>query len=88
MRPTLWEFPTPEAVALLQRWGVTYVMVWAKAYGTQWPAVEQRLRQLGALRLLGEFDEEPVYHRGWLAEALPDFGRALLTDHVYVYRVG
>jgi hypothetical protein len=49
--------------------------------------VQQRLTQSAALSLVGTFDEEPLYHAGWLAAALPDFGRAFIVDRVYVYQL-
>jgi hypothetical protein len=87
VRPVLWEFPTAESIALLQDWGVRWVLVGAESYGAEWPAVQQRLEQADALRLVATFDEEPAYHTGWLAAALPDFGRAFIVDRVYVYEM-
>jgi hypothetical protein len=86
-RPTLWGFPSAPSIALLQTWGVRYVLVGAVSYGAQWPDVQQRISQLGDLRLVAMFDEEPGYHAGWLAQALPDFGRAFIVDRVYVYEL-
>jgi len=87
VRPMLWDFPTAQSIALLQSWGVRYVLVGEQSYGTDWPSVQQRLTQSAALSLVGTFDEEPVYHAGWLAAALPDFGRAFIVDRVYVYQL-
>ena len=87
VRPTLWDFPTAQSIALLQSWGVRYVLVGEQSYGTDWPSVQQRLTQSAALSLVGTFDEEPLYHAGWLAAALPDFGRAFIVDRVYVYQL-
>jgi len=87
VRPVLWDFPTGQAIALLRDWGVRYVLVGAKSYGAQWADVQDRISQFDALRLVATFDEEPVYHSGWLSESLPDFGRALIVDRVYVYEL-
>jgi hypothetical protein len=86
-RPILWGFPSEEAIALLRDWGVRYVLVGAKSYGTQWPDLQRRIAQADALHLTAVFDEEPVYHSGWLSESLPDFGHAFVVDRVYVYEL-
>jgi hypothetical protein len=86
-RPILWSFPSQEAIALLRDWGVRYVLVGAKSYGTQWPNLQRRLAQVPALRLAMVLDEQPIYHSGWLSEALADFGRAFVVDRVYVYEL-
>jgi len=86
-RPILWDFPTAQAVALLRDWGVKYVLVGAGSYGAQWLDVQRCITQFEALHLVATFAEEPVYHSGWLAEALPDFGRAFIVDCIYVYEL-
>jgi len=86
-RPLLWDFPTAQAIALLRSWGVGYVLVGAESYGAQWPDVQRRIGQFDALQLVETFVEEPVYHSEWLAEALPDFGRAFILDRIYVYQI-
>jgi hypothetical protein len=85
LRPMLWEFPTSESVSLLQKWGVRYVLVGAGSYGSEWPEVQRRLGDFPALHAVAQLGDEVVYHPGWLAETLPDFGRAFITDEVYVY---
>ena len=85
LRPMLWDFPTEQAIALLRDWGVKYVLVGAKAYGAQWPDIQRRLEQFDSLQLVATFAEEPMYHGGWLAKSLPDFGRAFLVDDLCVY---
>ncbi len=87
VRPTLWDFASPEAISLLRRWGVAYVVVGAQSYGTEWPQLQRRLEQSGALQLVTTFYETPLYHSGWFAEILPDFGRAFIVDQLYVYRL-
>ena len=87
-RATLWSFPSAQAVDLLRDWGVRYVLVGAGSYGAQWPDVQRRIDRLGVLRLATTFDEESVYHSGWLSELLPDFGRAFIVDRIYVYEFG
>jgi hypothetical protein len=86
-RPVLWDFPTAQALALLREWDVRYVLVGAESYGAQWPELKRRITQFDALNLVASFVEEPLYHSGWLAESLPDFGRAFIADHVYVYEL-
>ena len=87
MRPVLWDSPTKQAIALLHDWGVKYVLVGARSYGVQWPDIQRRISQFDTLRLVAVFDEEPLYHSGWLAELLPDFGRAFIVDRIYVYEL-
>jgi hypothetical protein len=87
-RPVLWDFPTVQSIALLRDWGVKYVLVGSEGYGAQWPDVQQRLDGFEVLQLVAAFSEEPVYHAGWLARLLPDFGRAFIVDQVYVYQLG
>jgi hypothetical protein len=87
VRPALWDFPTEQAIALLREWGVGYVLVGAESYGAQWPDMERRIGQFDALHLVATSAEEPVYHSAWLAESLPDFGRAFIVDQVYVYEL-
>ena len=86
-RPVLWDFPTAQALALLREWDVRYLLVGAESYGAQWPELKRRITQFDALNLVASFVEEPLYHSGWLAESLPDFGRAFIADHVYVYEL-
>jgi len=86
-RPVLWDLASPEAIALLRQWDVAYVVVGAESYGAQWPQLERHLEQTGALQLVATFRETPVYHSGWFAELLPDFGRAFIVDQLYVYRL-
>ena len=86
-RPVLWDFPTAQAMALLRDWGVKYVLLGAGSYGEQWPDIQRRISQFEALHWLATFDEEPLYHSGWLAESLPDFGRAFIVDRVHVYEL-
>ncbi len=87
-RPVLWDFPTVQSIALLRGWGVKYVLVGSEGYGAQWPDVQQRLNDFEALQLVATFSEEPIYHAGWLAGLLADFGRAFIVDQVYVYQLG
>lgn len=87
VRPALWDFPTEQAIALLREWGVGYVLVGAESYGAQWPEIERRIGQFDALHRVATSAEEPVYHSAWLAESLPDFGRAFIIDQVYVYEL-
>jgi hypothetical protein len=87
LRPVLWTFPTTASLDLLKSWDVEYVLVGARAYGQEWPEIRERLDQFDALQLVATFDEEPVYHSGWLTESLPDLQRSLVADQIYVYRL-
>jgi hypothetical protein len=87
VRPALWDPASPEAISLLRQCDVAYVVVGARSYGAEWPEIQRRLEQSGALQLVGTFHETPVYHSGWFAEILPDFGRAFIVDQLYVYRL-
>jgi hypothetical protein len=87
VRPVLWDLASPEAISLLRQWDVAYVVVGAESYGAEWPQIQHRLEQSGALKLVTTFRETSVYHSGWLAEILPDFGRAFIVDQLYVYRL-
>jgi len=87
VRPVLWDFPSPEAISLLRQLNVAYVVVGTESYGTAWPGIKRRLEQSDGLQLLETFRERPIYHSGWFAEVLPDFGRAFIVDQLYVYRL-
>lgn len=86
-RPTLWGFPNAESIALLRAWNVQYVLVGAESYGAEWPKVQREIDSCASLRLLGVFDEQPVYHPGAVARALPDLGRAFIVDRINVYEL-
>ena len=86
-RAVLWGFPNAESAAVLRVWDVQYVMVRAQAYGERWPEVHRQLAQMEALELVQTIPSEPIYHSGWLAESLPDFGQAFLVDDIYVYEL-
>ena len=86
-RPLLWGFPSTQSLGILRDWDVQYVLVHAQAYGGQWPDVKRRAAGFADLRWVGTFASIPVYHSGWLAESLPDFGHAFLVDDVYVYEL-
>jgi hypothetical protein len=88
LRPLLWDFPSAQGLVLLRDWGVRYVLVGARSYGSQWPEIQQRLAQFDELALVAVFEESPVYHSGWLAKALSDLGQTLILDRIYVYRLG
>jgi hypothetical protein len=87
VRPVLWDPASPEAIALLQKWDVAYVVVAAESYSAEWPELQRRLEQSETLELVATFNETPVYHSEWFAEILPDFGRAFIVDKLYVYRL-
>jgi hypothetical protein len=84
-RTALWGFPNAESTAVLRDWGVEYIVVRAQAFGERWPEVQLRLSEAEPLSLVEVFRSEPVFHSGWLAESLPDFGQAFLAEDVYLY---
>jgi len=86
-RPLLYDFPTPEGIALLQDWGVKYLVLRADSFGTDWPEVQQRVIQTSALSLVAEFQDEPTYHSAWLAESLIDLRYGFVVDRAYVYEL-
>jgi len=86
-RPILWGFPSTQSLGLLRDWDVQYVLVHAQAYGEQWAEVKRRADGFAELRWVGTLASTPVYHSGWLAASLPDFGRAFFADDVYVYEL-
>ena len=87
VRPALWDLASPEALSLLRQWDVAYVVVGADSYGAEWPEMQRRLEKCDDLQLVTTFRETPLYHSGWFAEILPDFGRAFIVDQLYVYRL-
>jgi len=86
-RPLLYDFPTPQGIALLQEWGVQYVVLRADSFGEQWSEVQRRVSQTDALHLVATFADEPVYHSAWLAESLLDLRYGFVLDQAYVYEL-
>ncbi len=87
VRPALWDFPSEGSLALLNEWGVRYVLVGADSYGDNWPEMERALMEVPSLQRVAAFREVATYHEGWFARQLSDFGRAFVVDTVYVYEM-
>jgi hypothetical protein len=67
-RPVLDRFPDDEALALLRRWGVGFIVVAPQDYGQRWAAVAARLAARTDLALAAELDDRPAH--------VGDFARA------------
>jgi hypothetical protein len=57
---TLWRLPTPEALALLRRLGVRFVVVHPSVAGTPWASLRSP-RSAESLRYLGRFGRDVLY---------------------------
>jgi len=57
---TLWTLPSPDALALLQRLGVRYVVVHPSVAGTPWASLRSR-RSAEPLRYIGRFGRDLLY---------------------------
>jgi len=86
-RGLLDSFPSPECVALLQRWGVRYVLVGSRTYGAEWPQRERELSTAAGLRYVLTLDDEPTYEGDRLLHFLPGTERAFIVDQIHVYEV-
>jgi hypothetical protein len=92
-------FPAPEACALLQEWGVRYVLVGAKSYGAAWPAVRRELEANTHWEEVAVFRDQPLFHGDRLLKLVPPSPavpatelvsgdrRAYLEDEIHVYLV-
>jgi len=86
-RQTLEGFPSPESIALLRAWGVRYVLVGAKSYGSAWPGVEARLTDATDLKHILTLDDDPIYAGDRLLRLLPGTESAFVVDRIHVYEV-
>jgi len=86
-RPVLERFPSDETVALLKEWGVRYVLVGARSYGTAWPQLEDELSAASDLRHVLTLEELPIYEGDRILHLLPTAERAFIVDLIYVYEV-
>jgi len=94
---TLARWPAAEAVDLLRRWGVRYVLVGARSYGTRWPALQKEMAAIPGLQQVAVFEDRPLYRGDRLLHLVPPSPqvpvtelvngpqRAYLADRVYVY---
>jgi len=87
-RGVLEAFPSSACVALLKVWGVRYVLVGSRSYGSAWSQMEQALSSADSgLRLAVQMDDLPVYAGDRVLRLLPGTERAFVVDRVYVYEV-
>lgn len=84
-RALLEAFPSPETLALLQEWGVRYVLLAAESFGEAWEQVARQAEASSDLRLVAILPEVELYqHDRWFVAtrgtALPF---AAETIHIY-----
>jgi hypothetical protein len=58
---TLREWPSEDALALIESWGVRYILVGARSYGTSWPEIERQMAQMPNLQEVGVFQDRPLF---------------------------
>jgi hypothetical protein len=80
-RPALEKFPGDEALDVLKRWGVRYVVVSANGYREHWQERYEYLKSLPSLKHLADLRE----HRVWdvdpaILDARPDLEQYALDD--------
>jgi hypothetical protein len=90
-------WPSYATVNLLRSWGVRYVLVGARSYGSEWPAVQQRMEAIEGLTEVAVFADQPLFHGDRLlkyvrptrdvpaTELISGDQRAYLDDEVHVY---
>lgn len=90
-------FPGPEAIQLLRRWNVDYVLVGSRAYdagfgdvdGQRWVDVMQEIENLGELEQVAIIDEVPFWKdermSSTISGSLPV--DPIIVDQVYVYKL-
>ncbi len=93
------DWPSEHTLALLRSWGVKHVLVGARSYGEQWPAIQSALAALPALEEVAVFEDQPVFHGDRLLELVRPSAsvpateliggkrRAYLQDEVHVYAI-
>ncbi len=86
-RTMLESFPSRESIALLKSWGVRYVLMGARSYGSAWPQLEQALSATTGLRHVLTLDDLPIYEGDRLLRLLPGTERAFLVDRIHVFEV-
>ena len=55
------DWPSEAALSQLRAAGIRYVLVGARSYGEQWPAL-QRALETGGLREVAAFEDKPLFH--------------------------
>ncbi|MGC8786316.1 MAG: hypothetical protein ACP5Q1_02695 [Anaerolineae bacterium] len=86
-RAVLDTFPSAESIALLKRWGVRYVLVGARNYGSEWARIKQELDRAPDLRYVIAMDDVPIYEGDRILHLLPGTERSFIVDRIYVYEV-
>jgi hypothetical protein len=86
-RPLLDTFPSSECIALLQSWGVRYVLVGSRSYGSDWARMEQACASAAELRHVLTSEDTPSYEGDRVLRLLPGTERAFVVDRIYVYEV-
>ncbi len=85
--PLLFAFPSAESIALLESWGVRYVLVGARSYGAEWEQTQQAIAAQPDLGLATILDDEPVYHDVGLWNCVPGYDRTWVVDQIWVYEL-
>ena len=86
-RAVLESFPGGESIALLQHWGVRYVLVGSRSYGEAWPQLWEDLSANSSLRHVLTLDDLPIYEGDRVLHSLPGSERAFTVDRIYLYEV-
>ena len=93
------EWPSQEALSQLEDWGVRYVLLGARAYGDDWPAVEGETSTLQGLEKVGVFEDLPLFRDDRLlhlvrpradvpsTELIAGPRRSYLQDEIHVYEI-
>jgi hypothetical protein len=92
-------WPSEEAIALLRRWGIRYILVGARSYGAEWPGLEPVLAKTPALEEVVVLQDVPLYHGDRLLALVPSTSdvpstelvggerAAYLNDEIHVYKL-
>jgi hypothetical protein len=80
-------FPQEETIALLQKWGVKYVLAGARSYGQDWERTLLEIEARSALRLRVVLADVPVYHDVGPWNWVPGYDRHWPVEQAYVYEL-
>ena len=93
----LGNWPSKETLDLLRTWGIDYVLVGARSYADEWPALRQAMEATPALEKVAVFAGVPLFHGDRLLKMVPPSSavpatelvsgsrQAYLDDEVHVY---
>jgi hypothetical protein len=93
------EFPSAAALDWVRQEGVRYLVVAQGSLGSEWPVAKRALSADASLRLVGQFDDRPLFHDGGLMAMVPvdpaippselvsGDKRAWMQDTIWVYEV-